>query len=366
MPRLFEPARINSLETANRLVRSATWMGMAEDDGTATPRLTECLTALAQGGVGLIIAGHTFVSPEGQASWRQTALYDEKFIPAQTELTGAVHAAGGKIVCQLAHAGARARVDLSGRPAKAMTPDIEGVPDEAEEWTTAELDQLSQTFARAADFARRAGYDAVQLHAAHGYFINQTLSPHFNRRTDRYGDGQEGRHRFAVQTIRLIRETLGPDYPILVKLNGNDFMPGGLTPQSSLDAAKAMIEAGVDAVEISGGAPGAQYLPSRTKIEPGREAYHRAEAEIFRQNLNVPLILVGGVKSYDVAEELIESDTVDFVAMARPFIREPGLARRWEQGDRRPAECDSDNLCFRPPVKGEHVYCLTEEREKKK
>ena len=362
---LYASTTINSLTLANRFVRSATWDGMATVDGRVTPQLTETMETLARGGVGLIVSGHAYVAKIGQASPFQMGIYDDDLIEGLAAMTAAVHEAGGRIVAQLAHAGTfalekaigTAPVAASVFDGLAKTPRVELSIDN--------IADLKQAYVAAARRARAAGFDGIQLHSAHGYLLSQFLSPWFNRREDAYGGSVDNRVRIHVEIIQAIREAVGDDYPLLIKLNCEDFAEGGLTVEESIAAARQMAAAGLDAVELSGGLiTGGKLSPSRPNInKPEKEAYFQEAANAFKKALDVPLILVGGIRSPEVAERLLADGTADYFAMSRPLIREPGLVNRWQSGDRSPARCISDNLCFRPGRTGKGIYCVTEERK---
>jgi 2,4-dienoyl-CoA reductase-like NADH-dependent reductase (Old Yellow Enzyme family) len=169
--------------------------------------------------------------------------------------------------------------------------------------------------------------------------------------------------RIHQEVLQAVRAVVGKKYPVLIKFNCSDFVDGGLTLDEALTAALALQHAGIDAIELSGGLLRTSLKgpsPSRAGInKPSREAYHQTEARAFKAKLNLPLILVGGLRSLEVAERLVGDGTADYIAMSRPLIREPDLIARWRAGDRRPAECKSDNLCFRPGMAGDGVYCVT-------
>lgn len=226
---------------------------------------------------------------------------------------------------------------------------------------------MRNAYVDAARRAQSAGFDGIQLHSAHGYLLSQFLSPWFNRRTDQYGGTGENRVRIHIETIRAIREVVGNDYPMLAKINSQDFSEGGLVVGDSIAAAGRMVEAGLDAIELSGGLlTGGRLSPSRPNIDtPEKEAYFQDAAGAFKRALGVPLILVGGIRSMEVAERLLTEKGADYVSMSRPLIREPDLIQRWRSGDRSRAQCISDNLCFRPGMSGKGIYCLTQERETK-
>lgn len=365
---LFESTTINGMTLANRFVRSATWEGMATEDGRVTPKLIDTMVALAAGGIGLIISGHAYVAKNGQASPWQLGIYDDSLIDGLKAMTDAVHAAGGRIVAQLAHAGHFALEKAIGTP-PVVVSDFDGLSQTSRtELSVAAIQDLEKTYVDAARRARSAGFDGIQLHSAHGYLLSQFLSPWFNRRSDDYGGTIDNRVRIHAEIIRAIRKTVGNDYPLLVKMNCEDFSEGGLTVAESIAAAWQMVSAGLDAIELSGGLlTGGKLSPSRPNINQSeKEAYFKDAARAFKRSLKVPLILVGGVRSIEVAEKLIDAGTADYLSISRPLIREPGLIMRWQSGDRTRAHCLSDNLCFRPGMTGKGIYCVTEERENNK
>lgn len=369
MSALFEETHINGMKISNRFIRSATWEGMATEDGICTHRLVELMCGLAGGAVGLIITGHTYVRPEGQAATRQLGISSDAFLPALREMTDAVHRSGGKIVLQLAHGGLLSSRKLTGL--QPIGPSVVGEisrSQRAAEMTVGDIHELVSAYGKAAVRARNAGFDGVQVHAAHGYLLSQFLSPFFNRRRDSYGGGVPGRARVVSDIIREIRKGAGVDFPLLVKLNSRDFIQGGLDLEASLETALILEDAGVDAVELSGGTLlSGELSPSRRGIQSARdEAYFRDAAEAFKAKLSIPLILVGGIRSFEVADDLVRRGVADYVSMSRPFIREPGLIRRWREGDRRPSACVSDNRCFKPALTGVGVYCVTDSDDREK
>jgi 2,4-dienoyl-CoA reductase-like NADH-dependent reductase (Old Yellow Enzyme family) len=366
MTDLFDLTQINGMTLPNRFVRSATWEGMATDEGAVTPRLTDTVTELAEGGVGLIISGHAYVLTEGQAGPKQMGIYKDGLIDGLTSMTDAVHQSGGKMVAQLAHAGTFAAESLSRIPPRAVSVFDGLAKTRRHELTIEDIQRLVKAYVRASERAKTAGFDGVQVHAAHGYLFSQFLSPAYNRRQDDYGGSIENRSRALCETVAAIRKTLGPDFPVLVKINAWDDVEGGLTLDDSVEAAKFLVDAGIDAIEVSGGFLTSKTLsPSRLGINaPEKEACFQAGAAAFKQALNIPVILVGGIRSIDKARQLVADATADYISLCRPLIREPDLINRWRSGDTRPALCKSDNLCFRPAFKGEGIYCVTEERER--
>ena len=367
MSRLFESTSIKNMVLANRFVRSATWEGLATDDGAVTPRLIDVQTQLARGGVGLIISGHTYVSREGQAGNWQLGVYADELINGLTDMARIVHAAGGKIALQLAHAGSHAASRITGlEPIGPSVMETDSGP-VGREMTIEDIREVTEAFARAAARAQSAGFDAVQIHAAHGYLLSQYLSSYFNKRTDDYGGSIENRARLPVQVLKAIRKAVGSEFPVLIKLNSEDFLPGGLTVENMIRAAAMFEEAGIDAIEMSGGTfLSGKNSPSRAgKSGFGKpEVYYEAAARAYKSEVSTPLMLVGGIRTIEMAETLVVSGTADYISLCRPLIREPDIVNRWKSGDRRPARCVSDSGCFAPGFKGKGVSCVVEEREK--
>jgi 2,4-dienoyl-CoA reductase-like NADH-dependent reductase (Old Yellow Enzyme family) len=225
-------------------------------------------------------------------------------------------------------------------------------------------------FARAAGLAKQAGFDAVQIHAAHGFLLSQFLSPAYNKRTDEYGGDLTNRARFLLEVVRSVRETVGPAYPVLIKINSEDFLAGGMSSAEAVEVSGWLEMASVDAIEFSGGTMHSpdEFVP----VRPGRlktpeqEVYYRQAARLYKQKVTIPLILVGGIRSYEVAEELVREGTADYVSLSRPLICEPGLVKRWREGDRRKSECVSDNACFGPALEGTGLYCVTMAKKRSK
>jgi len=365
---LFEKTCIKSMTLANRFVRSATWEGMAADDGSMTPSLTKAMVDLAQGGVGLIISGHAYVLPEGQAGPWQMGMHKDELIDGHKKMTDAVHQAGGRIVAQLAHSGHFAPKELTQNTPRVVS-DFEGLSKSPRhELTQDDIKRLVDGFAQGARRAKAAGFDGVQIHSAHGYLLSQFLSPAYNRRKDNYGGTIENRTRVHLEILSAVRSLVGDDYPVLIKINSQDHIDHGLTLEDSIAASKMLVQAGLDAIELSGGTLTSGALsPSRTGItKEEKEAYFKNAALSYKKAMDVPLILVGGMRSLTVAEETVKSKTADYISMSRPFIREPGLVNRWKSGDTSPATCKSDNLCFGPAMEGKGIFCVVDQLKKNK
>ena len=345
MTSLFGKTEINGLVLKNRFIRSATWEGLAADDGGPTPKIVELYARLAEGEAGLIITGHAYVHPQGKHAPRQLGMDQDGLIPGYQTLTQVVHEKGGKILSQLSYGGAY----LSKSRVEHMTPD--------------DLQEVAQAFGNAALRAKTAGFDGVQILAAHGFFLSQLLCPRYNSRTDAYGGPIENRARLLLEVLSSTRIQVGRNYPVLVKLNGQDLVENGLTLEDSLKVGAMLEEQGIDAIEVSGGLLNvAGLMDKRTDSEEGTSAF-RKEAEAFKKTLRVPIILVGGIRSLQLAQKLIEEGVADYISMCRPFICEPDLIKRWKAGDSRKADCISCNQCVEQIKQGLGLQCVPLEPE---
>jgi len=360
---LFDKTTINGMTLQNRFVRSATWEGMCNPDGSPTERLSKCYRNLARGGVGLIISGYTFVRPDGKQLPGKMGIHTDDFEPQMESLTRAVHEEGSKICIQLVHAGGQTNSATAGhKPFAPSAVETAQFPEIPRELSLEDIADIVTAFGSAAKRAKSYGFDAVQLHGAHGYLINQFLSPHINQRTDGYGGNIENRCRFLMEVYTAVRQAVGNDYPVMIKLNGSDFLDGGLTIEDSVYAARALYGEGIDAIEVSGGTSASgDQSPVRTDIEElEQEAYNLDIAKQIKDAVSCPVMVVGGFRSYGVAERAIKNDGIDYIAMARPFIREPDLVRRWQNGDTSSAHCISCNGCFKPGLEEGGIYCVIE------
>jgi 2,4-dienoyl-CoA reductase-like NADH-dependent reductase (Old Yellow Enzyme family) len=225
------------------------------------------------------------------------------------------------------------------------------------------LEQIRRTiedFGQGAIRAKEAGFDGVQIHAAHGYLLSQFLSPFFNRREDEYGGSIVNRARIVLEVLRRIREGVGERFPVLIKLNSQDFMEKGLSVEEMVEVAAMLRGEGIDAIELSGGAHhSGKFMPLRIGcLElPEDEVYYGYEALRYKEKIRVPLMLVGGIRSYQVAEKIIREGLTDYVSLSRPVIREPDLINRWKSGDLRKALCKSDNRCLLSALEGKGLFC---------
>ncbi len=345
---LFDHLSIGPLGLPNRIVRSATHDYRANSDGSPSAEQFGIYTQLSQHDIGLIISGFLYVAPNGTCAPGQFALLDDSDLALFRRLTAAVHDNGGRIVAQLALGGRQCRRETKSAPAGVPSMLPGDNPGELREMTPDDIEQAIRDFIRAAGQTREAGFDGVQLHAAHGYLLSQFLSPVTNKRTDEWGGSIENRARILVRTVQGIKSKTGA-FPVLVKLNGDDGgIPGGLTIDDSTKAACLLEHAGLDAVEVSRGMKGSPQPTVVNSINtPEKEAYLLPLAATMKKHLSIPVISVGGFRSAAVMRQALSSGVCDLVSLSRPFVCEPDLVQKLKAGKQK-ADCISCSRCFNP------------------
>ena len=353
---LFEPFDIGGLRLANRFVRSATWDATADDNGNVTEETVAVYRRLGAASIGLIITGYAFVSPVGKAATRQIGVHTDAMIPGLRRIAEAAHQRDAKIVLQIAHSGTnsgfRTRDEEVELLAVAEQPDVNKPHREMNEDA---IQETIREFVRAAARAKEAGFDGVQLHGAHGYLMSQFQSPTINQRRDKWGGSAENRRRFHLEVIREIRKRVGDDFPLMIKYGLVDHDQGGLSLSEGLNTVRLMVEAGIDAVEISA-ASGPGLLKSQELGDIGH-VYFRDSTAAVKKIVNVPVMMVGGIRSLETAQDIVDKGEADLISMCRPFIREPDLLSRWAKEDHSQARCISCFKCLGIVVRGEPLRC---------
>lgn len=370
---LFEPSRIKKLVVRNRFVRSATFDGSAESSGNVSQRQIKLYSDLAEGGIGLIITFAASVHPSGQTFEIMNSFDSDTFILGFKRLTSAVHERGAKIAAQLFHGGrevSRYRETLA-EPALAPSevcgdPYFEG---KHRSMTEDEIWELVRAFGDAARRAREAEFDAVQIHGAHGFLFSQFLSPHTNHRSDHWGHSLENRLRFHRECYRDIRKKVGQDYPILIKLGVEDGFTGGLEFSEGKLAAQKLAQWGFDGLEISQGLRGEIYSGTEfhTDIDCiNREGYFREWCREVKKLVDIPIMMMGGLRSFGLMEDVVRQGEADFVSLSRPFIREPDLINTWKRDNRHRSTCTSCNKCIEAVKNNkEPLRCVLQKEEAK-
>ena len=340
-PAVLRPGNLAGVETRNRIIRSSTSETMADDRGIITQQYLDLHTQLARNGVGLIFTGHCSVHPRGNYIRGMTALDRDEVITPMKKLTDAIHAEGGKIFAQLNHAGSQSRDESIEplAPSVVENPQFHRLPLAAA--SSDEIWEAIEGFGNAARRVREAGFDGVHVHAGHGYLLSEFLSPATNHREDEWGGSLENRQRLLLETYRAMRAAVGDDFPITNKIGLWDYVPDGLAVEEGRAMVTMMDNAGVTrkrAVQ--------DKLLHRVLAAPVKEAYYREEARRHKATARGKTILVGGVRTIELMNEVIEDGSADFVSLARPFIREPDLVRQIEAGRTGMVDCVSCNICL--------------------
>lgn len=314
MANLLSPLEVKSMSLKNRLVLPPMASEKATERGEVTPEMIEHYERYAKAGVGLLITEHAYVAANGKNSPRMLNLSDDALIPGLERLANAVHQAGGKIGVQINHAGMAGKPELVGEPVgpSAMRHPRREEGAVAHELTREEIKGLVQSYAAAAGRVKRAGFDMVEVHSAHGYLICQFNSPLSNHRTDEYGGSLEKRFTFAREVLQAVRQEVGPDFPVLFRLGADDLIPGGLTIEDAVKVAPMLVEAGVDLFDLSGGFGGYRA--------EGEQGYFVYMTEALKKVVNVPLITTGGVTEGRVADQILREGKADLVGVGRAML----------------------------------------------
>ena len=331
--RLFESGRIGNLELRNRIVFPALETSFAEPGGEAGDRIIRYYEERARGGCGLIITGLTRIDDEtGCTSPTQLSAADPRYIPGLHRLSEAVHRHGCKLFLQLFHPGHQTSAALNGGRLYSASAVPNGVYKEMPEaLTKEEIQEIIRRFCLSAQIARDSGADGVEIHGAHGYLLNQFLSPHTNQRMDEYGIDLAGRLRFITEVILAVRQTVGPDYPVSVRINGNEFVEDGVGKDEARIIAEYLDRLPIDCLNISSGI----FETAWTMAEPAScpEGWKRDLARDIRARITHPVIAVNTVRHPAFAEELLETGVCDFVAVGRGQLADPFWAEKARNGN---------------------------------
>ena len=331
MKNIFDEMTLNKLKLKNRLFRSATWLALADEEGNLTEPLIETYMELAKGGVSAIITGITTVSPHDAYLKGIVQFYDDKFIEQHKKFTDMIHEHDCKIFMQTAMVDSVFYVDgeLFQVPITNLTKE--------------HINEFITLFKNAAIRAKSAGYDGVQIHVAHNFFLSKFISPIYNNRDDEYGGTSEKRAKVLGDILDEIRQSVGNDFCVIAKINADDFTDGGLNIHDCIAACKIMKQHGVDAIEISGN------YTSREARAGANEGYFQKYAVAVKERVNIPIILVGGHRSVENMNSILFKTDIDCLSLSRALVREPGIINRWQGGDLKPSECIGCNMCYRTP-----------------
>jgi 2,4-dienoyl-CoA reductase-like NADH-dependent reductase (Old Yellow Enzyme family) len=370
MSLLFKPGQIGNMKVKNRFLRTAAGDGTATLKGECTDKVIDCYSRLAEGGSGLIITGAAYVHEKYNVG-RFLALYNDQLITGYKKLTRAVHRYDARIVMQL-HLPGRAMFMNEFGPSPVKL-DLTDAP--VREISEEEIKEFITCFGQAARRAREAGFDGIQLHAAHGYLFHSFLSPYTNRRKDSWGGSFENNMRFLLESYKNCREAAGNDYPVLIKMNAQDYLDGGITLDLGKRTAEKVSSVGFNAIELSAGvntdrpyfymAKGdlpANFRIMGKNLEQTREtlknikgfeedirfkeAYFRPFAREIKKVIDIPLILPGGNRTVANMEDILETGDADFIGLCRPLIRDPDFPDKVRKRELDKSDCLNCNRCL--------------------
>ena len=323
---LFKPVKIGSIKSRNHFIRSATYEGKADDRGFPTEEIKNMYEELAKNDVGVIITSYTFISDYEQPAKNQLGIYSGEFIPEYRKITDSIHDLGGRIVLQIVHGSSSSQ----GFPekAKVLGPSAVEHPSSGiipKEMTGQDIESVKKLFCDAALRGKKAGFDAVQIHSAHGYLLSQFLTPVFNKRTDNYGGSPRNRIRLTEEICRAVKETAGDDFPIWVKIDSTDGDENGLTEEDFLEMAPVLAETGIECIEISG--------RNWRSFEEKDRAYFKDAAMKLSEKIDIPVILTGGLRDMDDMKSVYENSSVSLFGFARPFMQNPSFLETLKQNE---------------------------------
>jgi len=358
---LFQPLRIGSLTLPNRVLMTTVKLGYGTPEGSVTERHVAFYVRRAGGGVGLITTEPLYVRPNGRELPTQMGVHDDRLVEGLCRLADAVHGAGGRIMAHINHAGRVANPKLVPEGERVSASDVlcpanQVIP---RPLTLEEIPLYIGFFVEAARRVREAGFDAIEIPFSHGYLIHQFLSPHSNHRDDEYGGPLENRLRFGREVLAAVRDAVGPEFPIVVRMNAEDYVPDGLTLEDAEAIAPALEAIGVDAISVTSGTmcesvayclypmgtPKAHLLPMAARI---------------RKQVSIPVAVAGRIRTPDVAREALAQGQADWIGLGRPFLADPDWARKTQAGDEvailRCAACHQG--CLGELRKGRGTSCM--------
>lgn len=358
---LFEPVNIKGLQLKNRFIRSATWMNAAEEDGTTNEQTIRIYEDLAKGGTGLIVTGFAYIMKEEKPAPNMLGIYDDSLIKSHQVLTDRVHQYDAKIALQIVYGGSASSHSKASEMLfigpSAVKNNMTGIIPKVASF--ADFKKIVDAFTDAIVRAKKAGYDAVQLHAAHGYFLSMMLAPYTNRRTDKYGGSIHNRARIIYEIIESAKEKVGPDFPIMIKINHDDMVVEGqgFVLEEAKMVCKRLEELGVALIEISGGNlsvdPNVKAVRQRLKKLEAQSYFADAAKEIASE-VSAPVSVVGGHRNPKLLDEILNGSDIEFFSISRPLIAEPDLINQWKDDPTYLPKCISCNNCF----KSSPVSCI--------
>ncbi len=324
MPTLLSPLSFSSLTLRNRIAMPPMWSAKATSAGLVTPAIVEYHRERAAAGCGLVIVEHAFVQKRGRHSNTQLGVYGDECVAGLSVLAKAIRSEGAVACMQISHAGSRSFPRLIGE--RSLAPSAIPNPREPksnvpEAATAAQIVEVIDAFAAAADRARRAGFDAVEIHAAHGFLLSQFLSPMTNLRDDAYGGDDERRVRLCLEVLTAVRARVGSGFPVFVRLGAHDEYPGGFTLGAACRASAKLAASGAALMDISGGMAGSD--------DPGRgPGYFVAYAEAIKKVVPVPVMVAGGIAEPSHADAIVRGGQADIVGIGRAMLEDAEWAKK--------------------------------------
>lgn len=330
--KLFEPWPIGNLRIRNRIISAPMERNYANKDGSVSQQYIDNLVAKAKGGVGLIIVESTFVDPRGKGREYQLGCHDDRLIPGLKRLVDAVHRHGAKIALELQFSGRQTSGKVTGMQpiAPSPVPCLVSGGDIPREMTIAEIRQMVGKFAEAAERSKRAGFDMVELHGAHGYLLGQFFSGYSNKRTDEYGGSLENRMRFPLEVVNAVKAAVGEDFPVAYRLSGDEYIEGGVTLDESVPFAGKLEEAGVALIDVSAGLYETSFIISQPMDVPLGCNVHLAEE--IKRAVSVPVTVAGRINDPAFAEDILREGKADFISLARALHADPDFPRKSQEG----------------------------------
>jgi 2,4-dienoyl-CoA reductase-like NADH-dependent reductase (Old Yellow Enzyme family) len=381
MNTVFENVKISGIMMKNRIIRSATHEGMCDENGRPTEELIRTYEQLAKGGVGAIISGFVGIMQNGKYSSKGMGMIDtDDNISSFRNMVDRVHACDTPIIMQIVHCGRQTRSKFTGYPTVAPSAIRDKVfnEDKPHELKEDEINEIIDNFILAIERAKKSGFDGVQLHMAHGYLLSSFLSPHMNKRKDKWGGTTENRFRIVKEILLRARQVVG-NFPILAKISAYEKSDDGMNIEEAVRISKYLEELGCDAIEVSCGIIEDGFWTSRGEfpfeiiaaynyriksipqflkplVKPifkkqlaspkPYELFNLDSAERIKKHVSIPVIVVGGIRKFADIKDIIENNRCDFVSMAKPFIIEPNIANKFKEGKQLESKCIDCNYCL--------------------
>lgn len=357
---LFEQLIVKGMELRNRLVMPPMVTNFASEDGAVNRQMIDYYIERAQGGTGLIIVEMSYPHPTGKGFPCMLGVYNDAFIPGLNELAEAIKSYGACAALQIGHAGRQTRSEITGHTILAPSAiPSKGTVEVPKEMSMEEIQEIIHAFGTAALRAKRAGFDAVELHGTHGYLLNEFLSPYTNKRTDAYGGSFDNRLRFPIEVIQEVRSKAGETYPIIFRLCANEYIEGeeGITLDLAKKIAPRLVEAGIDILHITGG----MYETREHLVQPlyYNQGYHVYLAEGIKQVVDTtPVITAGSITDPYMADKILEEGKADLIAMGRGLIADPMFLKKAKEGRiKEIRRCVRCNECVGRLRSGRRISC---------